>query len=104
VITAINVEDGTELWQFGDLYPTNGGKSARDTKHEAAPSSGIPGGAVGLDTTGTGRINKIVYGTLYGDVFVRAADTGTNQNGSGPLLRISSDYKPIGVPPAIYQK
>lgn len=104
VITAIDVETGTEAWQFGDLYPTNGGNSARNSSHEGAPSSGIPGGAVGLDTTGTGRISKVVYGTLYGDVYVRAADTGANQNGSGPLLRISEDYKPIGVPPAIYQK
>lgn len=104
VITAIDVETGAELWQFGDLYPTNGGNSARNPSHEGAPSSGIPGGAVGIDTTGTGRISKIVYGTLYGDVYVRAADTGANQNGTGPLLRISEDYKPIGVPPAIYQK
>jgi hypothetical protein len=110
VITAINIEDGTEIWQFGDLYPTNSGKSARSSAHEAAPSSGIPGGAVGLDTTGTSKINKVVYGTLYGDVFVRAASDGAPQNGesspgvANPLLRVSVDYKPIGVPPAIYSK
>ncbi|HEY5924912.1 MAG TPA: hypothetical protein VIV11_24695 [Kofleriaceae bacterium] len=108
VITAIDVETGAELWQFGDLYPTSGGNSGRNSAHEAAPSSGIPGGAVGLDTTGTGKITKVVYGTLYGDVFVRSADTGAPTNGSSstaanPLLRISTDYKPIGVPPAIYQ-
>jgi hypothetical protein len=108
VITAIDIEAGTELWQFGDLYPTNSGKSARSSSHEAAPSSGIPGGAVPLDTNGDNKYDKIVYGTLYGDVFVRSASTGANQNGavSGvdqPLLRISTDYKPIGVPPAIYK-
>ena len=102
VITAINVETGTKLWQFGDLYPTSGGNSARNSAHEAAPSSGIPGGAVALDIDGNNKLDKIVYGTLYGDVYVRNAGTGVNQNGTVPLLRISSDYKPIGVPPAIY--
>jgi hypothetical protein len=104
VITAIDVENGTKLWQFGDLYPTSGGKSARSSSHEAAPSSGIPGGATVLSTLGNSKVNKVVYGTLYGDVFVRAADTGANQNGTGPLLRISTDYKPIGVPASVYQK
>jgi hypothetical protein len=109
VITAINVETGAEMWQFADLYPTSGGKSARNTSHEAAPSSGIPGGAVPVDTNGDNKYDKIVYGTLYGDVFVRDAGTGANQNGavSGvdqPLLRISTDYHPIGVPPAVYKQ
>lgn len=102
VITAINVETGAKIWQVGDIYPTNSGASARSGSHEAAPSSGIPGGAVALDINGDNRLDKIVYGTLYGDVYVRNAGTGANQNGSGPLLRISTDYKPIGVPPAIY--
>jgi len=104
VITAINVEDGTKLWQYGDLYP-----ASRTTGHELAPSSGIPGGAVGLDTVGNTKIDKLVYGTLYGDVFVRSAKDGAPQNGgtaaaASPLLRISADYKPIGVPPAIFSK
>jgi hypothetical protein len=108
VITAINVETGAEMWQFGDLYPTSSGKSARSSTHEAAPSTGLPGGAVPVDTNSDNKYDKIVYGTLYGDVFVRDAVTGANQNGaiSGvdqPLLRISTDYKPIGVPPAVYK-
>ncbi|HEX5063235.1 MAG TPA: hypothetical protein VFV99_27855 [Kofleriaceae bacterium] len=104
VLTAIDVETGAKIWQKGDLYP-----SPRAGTHEGAPSAGIPGGAVGLDTTGTGRINKVVYGTLYGDVFVRDAATGANQNGtvSGvdtPLMRLATDYHPIGAPPAILAK
>src|SRR5262249_20649771 len=79
-----------------DLYP-----AVRTSGHELAPTSGIPGGAVGLDTTGTGRINKVVYGTLDGDVFVRPADTGANQNGTPPLTPLSTDYHPIGLHPAI---
>jgi hypothetical protein len=109
VLTAINVEDGTEIWQKGDLYPTSGGKSARNSAHEAAPSSGIPGGATPIDTNGDNKYDKVVYGTLYGDVYVRAAGDGTNQNGAtsgvdNPLRRISVDYTPIGVPPAVYKK
>ncbi|HSD88549.1 MAG TPA: hypothetical protein VLB44_13570 [Kofleriaceae bacterium] len=102
VLTALNVESGAEIWQVGDLYPTNSGNSARTASHEAAPSSGIPGGAVGVDMTGANKITHVVYGDLYGDVFVRSADTGANQQtGSSPLLRISTDYHPIGVSPAI---
>lgn len=109
VVTVINTVTGAEIWQQGDIYPTSSGKSARSSIHEGAPSSGIPGGAVGIDKTGNGFITHIVYGTLYGDVFVRALDaTGTPQNGTtsgaaNPLFRMSVDYKPIGVPPAIYQ-
>jgi len=109
VVTAINVETGAEIWQKGDVYPTSGGKSARSSAHEGAPSSGVPGGATPIDTNGDNKYDKIVYGTLYGDVYARNAATGANQNGAtsgidNPLLRISVDYKPIGVPPSIYKK
>jgi hypothetical protein len=105
VITAINVETGAEFWQFGDLYP-----GVRTGGHEGTPISGVPGGAVGLDTNVDGKIDKVVYGDLYGDVFVRAASTGVGQNGdvttgnARPLLRIATDYHPIGVPPAILDR
>src|SRR5204862_7224739 len=105
VLTAINVETGAAIWQTFDQYPTSGGASGRSSSHEAAPASGIPGGAVGLDTVGQGNIDKVVYGTLYGDVFVRAAATGVAQNGTNtPLFRMAVDYKPIGVAPAIYKE
>lgn len=103
VVTALDIATGLVQWQRGDIYPTNGGASARNTAHEAAPSSGVPGGAVGIDKTGTGDITHVVYGNLYGDVWVRNAGTGVAQNGTAPLMRISTDYKPVGVSPAIYK-
>jgi hypothetical protein len=105
VVTAIDVETGTELWQKADPYPNSSGRPG-ESSHEKAPASAIPGGAVGLDKNGAGNITDVVYGTIYGDVFQRAADNGDNRNvapaSTSPLLRINADYHPIGVPPAIY--
>lgn len=103
VVTAINVEDGTKVWQVGDIYPTSSGNSARDATHEAAPASGVPGGVVGFDKTGNNYYTHIVYGTLYGDVYIRDAVTGANQNSTVPAFRFANDYKPIGTAPAIFK-
>ena len=94
-MTAINVETGAEMWQVADLYPTNSGKTRAVSSHEAAPSSGIPGGAVPVDTTATTSTTKSSYGTLYGDVFVRNAAAGVNQNGavSGSISHCSASRR-----------
>jgi hypothetical protein len=108
VVTAINVVTGALAWQVGDVYAVQGSgeqTSGRSTVHEPAPGSAIPGGVVPLDTTSSSRIDKIVYGTIYGEVFVRSAADGTNQQtGATPLLRLSTDYHPLGGPPAIFKR
>jgi len=39
--------------------------------------------------------------TLYGDLFILEAD-GDNPYGTGPALRFSTDFHPIGAPPVVY--
>ncbi len=104
VLTAINIETGAKVWQKGDIV----GTTVRTSTHESIPAGAIPGGAVGFDKVGNNYITHVVYGTIYGEVFVRDAVTGANQNGASsgvdiPLFKIAADYKPIGAAPAIYK-
>jgi hypothetical protein len=104
VVTALDVETGTLVWQKGDIV----GNTVRVSTHEPMPSGAMPGGAVAFDKTGNNYLTHIVYGTIYGEVYVRDAVTGANQNGQVsskdvPLFRLADDYKPIGAAPAIYR-
>lgn len=99
VVTAINAETGTPEWQQGYVFT-----SALRTGGTSVPSAtGIPGGVAALDKTGNGYITDIVWGTLYGDLWVADPLTGISRYGAGkPLMRISTDNHPIGAKPAIY--
>jgi hypothetical protein len=104
VVTAINIETGLKVWQKGDIV----GSTVRVSTHEPIPAGAIPGGVVAVDKTGNNYFTHIVYGTLYGEVYVRDAVTGANQNGqtSGvdvPLFKLGADYKPIGAAPVTYK-
>ncbi len=99
VVTAIDSETGTPLWQSGYLFTT----TLRSGGTSVPPSTGIPGGAVAVDKTGGGFVTDVVFGTLYGDLWDVTASTGVSVDGVGkPLLRFSTDHHPIGASPAIY--
>ncbi len=100
VATALSLETGAKLWQFGYLYPSPPRGVAADLP---LPSTGIPGGAVGVDLTGSGYLTDIVFGDLYGDLWRLDATNGTSRNtNGGPLFAFSTNRHPIGAPPTIY--
>ena len=98
VVTAIRADTGATLWRFAHAYPP-----PRVAGHAPVPATGIPGGAVRVDRTGQGYATDVVLGDLYGELWDLDAATGGDHLGaSTPLLRLASDYQPIGAPPAIY--
>jgi hypothetical protein len=113
VVTALKAETGTALWQFAYPYP-----AVRITTDAALPSSGVPGGAVSVDKTkgGNGYMTDLVFGDLYGSLWLLDPATGTSRYTSSgtyyrngvattgkPLFQFSTDYHPIGGKPAIYR-
>ena len=96
VTTALQLETGAKLWQFGALYPAAAG----------VPATGLPGGAVGVDLAGNGYVTDIVFGDLYGELWRLSAGDGSNPLGTTPLFSFTfnaaSDKHPIGALPAIY--
>jgi hypothetical protein len=100
VATALGLETGTKVWQFGYLYPS---PPRSDSSALPLPSTGIPGGAVGVDLARLGFTTDIVMGDLYGNLWRLDAATGSSRTGSGvPLFQFSTNKHPIGVVPAIY--
>lgn len=97
VVTAIDIETGAELWQTGYVFP-NPPRGAGTP----VPTSGVPGGAVGLDKQRNGSLSDVVMGTLYGDIWQLDAATGVNRHGSNPLFRYGSNLHPFGAPPTLY--
>lgn len=100
VATALSQETGAKVWQFGYLYPSPPRGVGADLP---LASTGIPGGAVGVDLAGFGYLTDVVFGDLYGNLWRLDATSGTSRNGSGvPLFAFSTNKHPIGEPPAIY--
>jgi hypothetical protein len=113
VVTALKTETGAKLWQFAYPYP-----AVRSSGAFALPSTAIPGGAVSIDRTSTGNgfMTDLVFGDLYGNLWLIDPATGTNRYTGGgtyyrngdpvsgkPLFQFSTDYHPIGGKPAIYR-
>ena len=100
VTTAINLETGARVWQFGYTYPSPPRGVAADMP---LPATGVPGGAVAIDLLKSGYANEIVQGDLYGNLWRLDAATGASKTGaSTPLFRFSTNKHPIGALPAIY--
>jgi hypothetical protein len=97
VVVALDIETGAALWKIGAAYP-----APRLAASGVVPAGGVPGGAVGVDRTGGGTITDVLYGTLYGEIYMVNAVTGANRHGTNPLFKFNADKKPFGVPPAIY--
>lgn len=101
VATALSQETGAKIWQFGHAYPVPPRGVAIDTL--LLPTTGIVGGAVGVDLAGRGSFTDVVFGDLYGNLWRLDAATGSSRNGDGtPLFRFSTNKHPIGAVPAIY--
>jgi hypothetical protein len=100
VVTAINVEDGTQKWQVGYDFSPN----PRVSTNEVAVASAIPGGVVPVDLTNSGDITDITWTDTFGTLWMANPLTGLSRNGAGnPLFKISTDYHAIGAQPAIYK-
>ncbi len=99
VVNGIDMTDGSLIWAtpFTFSYaPTRAGGTS-------PPHSGVPGGAVGVDKQGQGFLTDIVFGDLYGDVWELDAVTGVSRFPTNkPLFSFTTDFHPIGSPPAIY--
>ncbi len=107
VVTAVDVETGLAVWKsggpvVGSPYLFTPGTLPSRLAGTTPPVTGIPGGAVGVDTRGTGNVSDVVFGTLYGDVWQLDAATGANRHGASPLFQFSTDQHPIGSPIAIF--
>jgi len=101
VLTAINVDTGTELFAPVGYPYTNPPRG--DAAYNAVPFTGVPGGAVSLELTGAGFSDAIVFGTLYGEIWVADPATGLSKYGTSPLFRFTENGKPVGAAPAIYK-
>jgi hypothetical protein len=97
-LAAYDAKDGDVIWAVSHEYP-----AARDPANPPVPTTGIPGGVAAFDTTGTGTINRLAVPTLYGDLWVLDATSGSNVLGTVPAFRFSTDYHPLGTPPAVYR-
>lgn len=99
-VNAYSAIDGSQLWAspWTHIHP-----NPRTTGNPAVPASGIPGGLALYDEGATGSVNRIAVPTLYGDLWVLDATTGTSIYGNSPVFRFSADKKPIGAAPAIYK-
>lgn len=107
VVTAIDVESGTQVWRsggptVGSAYLFTPGTPPSRSSGTVPPVTAIPGGAVALDATGSGSTTDVVFGTIYGDIWQLDAATGTSRYGTEPLFQYSSDRHPIGSPIALF--
>ena len=110
VVTALKTETGAKQWQWSYAYPSPPRGSG-----VSVPATAVPGGAVGVDKTdkgGNGYMDTLVFGDLYGNVWeLDPAGNGaagkskfTSAGIDIPLFTWSTNYHPIGAPPAIYSK
>jgi hypothetical protein len=98
-LVAIDTETGLPAWTWTEAYP-----APRTTGDTAVPSTGIPGGVAAIDLGQTGYFNSLAVPSLYGEVWLLNAATGTNKFTSGPLFTFATDYHPVGAPPTVYYK
>ena len=105
VVTAINIETGAKEWQTDSktsLYPAQ-----RVSGNGSVPATGVPGGVLAVDKTGSGSVTDLVIGTLYGDLWELDAATGNSRYGTiptspSPLFRFTTDLHPFGSVPTLY--
>ena len=108
VVTAISIEGGAPLWMapFGRTDGTPGAYPDPPRGSGAAvPTSAIPGGAVGVDKAGGGFITDLVFGDIYGSLWLVNPATGESRIGTNnPLFSFTTNFHAIGVRPAIIAK
>jgi len=110
VVSAINLEDGSAIWTlpFGRVDGTTGAypnPPRAQGSAAAVPTSAIPGGAVGIDKAGNGLITDLVFGDIYGSLWLVDPATGASRVGTNlPVFSFTTNYHSIGVRPAILAK
>jgi hypothetical protein len=102
MVTALDMETGVPVWTHTYAYP-----APRVSTNGAVPMQAIPGGAVAVDLDNSGTLSDIVFGTIYGDLWVLDATTGLSRYSNtvpaeSPLFQLQDDFEPIGAPPAIF--
>lgn len=97
-VTAISTESGAVAWTWTHTYP-----DARIGSNPPVPASGIPGGPVAIDKNQSGLASWIAVPSLYGEVWLLNAATGTSVYGTAPLFRFGSDFHPVGASPTLYR-
>lgn len=100
VVTGIDLETGVKLWQHGYAYPVPPRGLATDG---AIAASALPGGAVPVAQAGRDVITDLVFGDIYGNVWVLDPATGISKHG-GPLFSFRSNYHAIGARPAVLSR
>jgi hypothetical protein len=116
VTIAIDVDTGKPMWNWNYTYPSPPRAVAGAI---SVPSTGVPGGAVGMDSTDQGSngfMDGVVFGDLYGNLWKlkpvgscpASGSTGSavslTSSTTTPLFSFSSNYHPIGAAPAIYSQ
>ena len=106
VVTAIDIETGKRVWQRVNLLDNF--IAPRTAAAINVPSTGIPPGAVPVDTTLTGTngfMTDLVVGDLYGNLWLIDPENGESKLTTGgnevPLFQFRTPYHPIARP-AIY--
>ncbi len=107
VLSAINVETGAQFFKFSAAYTP-----LRLAGDAIVPANGIPGGAVAIDKTLQGFTTDVVFGDLFGRVWMVDPATGLSRYFTGlapptaatqePLFSFTTDFHAIGAMPAIY--
>jgi hypothetical protein len=95
----VETTTGRLVWEVTELYP-----APRSSRSAPVPQSGVPGGAVAVGTDATGMVTRVVVPSLHGALWQYTAATGSNPLGAGvPLVKLTSDYLPVGAAPSIYR-
>jgi hypothetical protein len=86
LVTTLKLETGVLVWDFGYRYVGPSQTGPRNvTADNFIPTSGIPGGAVGVDLAGAGFTTDVVFGDLFGNLWRVNAGTGQSATGTTGL-------------------
>jgi hypothetical protein len=102
--TALEADDGTEVWSFSRAYTDR-----RQTGNALPPSSGIMSGPTLIDLTDAGAGTHLLVPTLYGDLWLLKAnstdpdDINFFTDEDRPIFSFTDDHHPIGAQASVYR-
>nr|HEX4313489.1 hypothetical protein [Kofleriaceae bacterium] len=100
VVVALDTVTGSEVWTTPFGFPYTAGAHGDSPP---VPATGVPGGVVGIDKRQNGSFSDLVFGDLYGQVWMLDPATGLGRFGATtPLFVPSVLGRPIGAAAAIY--
>jgi hypothetical protein len=112
VVKGIKTATGEVVWTFSQTYTdcrgstpdtTNCPIHGAPTGNPLPPTTGFMMGPAMYDSGDTGVATNVLITTLYGELFMLDADTGTNSYGDVPLFQFQDDYHPVGATPSIFR-